>query len=59
MYFEAGKVWGLGIVGDCGKGLVSSFSEAFDAAEVFLASELQKWSIQGDCKDWPDYAHDM
>ena len=41
MYFEAGKVWGLGIVGDCGKGLVSSFSEAFDAAEGFLASELQ------------------
>ena len=35
MYFEAGKVWGLGIVGDCGKGLVSSYSEAFDAAEVF------------------------
>jgi len=41
MYFEAGKVWGLGIVGDCGKGLVSSYSEAFDAAEGFLASELQ------------------
>jgi hypothetical protein len=38
MYFEAGKVWGLL---DCGKGLVSSFSEAFDAAEGFLASELQ------------------
>jgi len=32
-------VWGF--VGDCGKGLVSSFSEAFDAAEGFLASELQ------------------
>ena len=41
MYFEAGKVWGLGIVGDCGKGLVSSYSEAFDAAEGFLASKLQ------------------
>ena len=41
MYFEAGNVWGLGIVGDCGKGLVSSYSEAFDAAEGFLASELQ------------------
>ena len=32
-------VWGF--VGDCGKGLVSSYSEAFDAAEGFLASELQ------------------
>ena len=31
-------VWGL--LG-CGKGLVSSYSEAFDAAEGFLASELQ------------------
>ena len=31
----------MGFVGDCGKGLVSSYSEAFDAAEGFLASELQ------------------
>ena len=41
MYFEAGKVWGLGVCWGCGKGLVSSYSEAFDAAEGFLASELQ------------------
>lgn len=32
MYFEAGKVLGLGI---CGKGMVSSYSGAFDAPEVF------------------------
>ena len=32
---------GFGGLLGCGKGLVFSYSEAFDAAEGFLASELQ------------------